>query len=162
MAQSVYEFSLNDINGDELPLQSFTGKVVLIVNTASECGFTKQYSELEGLYNRFKDRGLVILGCPCNQFGGQEPGSEQQIAAFCQLNFGVSFPLSKKLDVKGDKADPLFQYLTHQAPGLLGSKNIKWNFTKFLINRQGQVVERFAPMTKPEKLASQIEALLAQ
>jgi len=162
MAESVYEFSLHDINGDELPLQTFAGKVLLIVNTASECGFTKQYRELETLYNQFKDQGLVILGCPCNQFGGQEPGSEKEIADFCQLNFGVTFPLSKKLDVKGDRAAPLFQYLTHQAPGLFGSKKIKWNFTKFLINRQGQVVERFAPITKPENLVRQIETLLAQ
>ncbi len=162
MAQSVYEFSVKDISGEELALQTFAGQVLLIVNTASECGFTKQYSELESLYKQYKDQGLVVLGCPCNQFGGQEPGSDADIVEFCQLNFGVTFPLSQKLEVNGAQAHPLFQYLKHQAPGLLGSEKIKWNFTKFLVNRQGQVVERYATVTKPEKLSRQIETLLAQ
>lgn len=162
MAQSIYEFSVKDISGEELALQAFAGQVLLIVNTASECGFTKQYSELESLYKQYKDQGLVVLGCPCNQFGGQEPGSDADIVEFCQLNFGVTFPLSQKLEVNGAQAHPLFQYLKHQAPGLLGSEKIKWNFTKFLINRQGQVVKRYATVTKPEKLSRQIETLLAQ
>ena len=134
--------------------------MVLIVNTASECGFTYQYEGLEALYQQYKDQGLVILGFPCNQFGHQEKGDNATIGAFCQKNYGVSFPMFAKIEVNGDGAAPLYQQLKSEAPGLLGSKGIKWNFTKFLINRQGKVVKRYAPTTKPEKLKADIVAQL--
>ncbi|MEX3556659.1 MAG: glutathione peroxidase [Burkholderia gladioli] len=133
---------------------------MLIVNTASECGFTPQYAGLQQLHERFGSRGLAVLGFPCNQFDGQEPGDAAQIGAFCEQRFGVSFPLFEKIDVKGEQAHPLFRWLTEEAPGLLGTKAIKWNFTKFLVGRDGKVVKRYAPQTKPEEIATDIEALL--
>ena len=147
---------------DEKPqsLCQYAGKVLLVVNTASKCGFTPQYKGLENVWQQYKDKGLVVLGFPCNQFGKQEPGNEGAISEFCELNFGVSFPLFKKIDVNGSDAHPLFVQLKKQAPGLLGSKGIKWNFTKFLIGRDGQVVKRFGPTTKPQDLTQEIEALL--
>jgi glutathione peroxidase len=157
---SIYEFSANRLNGAPESLDAYRGRVLLIVNTASECGFTPQYAGLQALYERFKDRGFVVLGFPCNQFGGQEPGEGEQIASFCQKNYGVDFPMFEKIDVNGDDAHPLYRYLKSQAKGVLGTEAIKWNFTKFLVDREGRVVGRFAPTTKPEELASQIEALL--
>ena len=147
---------------DEKPqsLCQYSGKVLLVVNTASFCGFTPQYKGLESVWQQYKDKGLVVLGFPCNQFGKQEPGDEGAISEFCELNFGVSFPLFKKVDVNGSDAHPLFVQLKKRAPGLLGSQGIKWNFTKFLIGEDGKVVKRFAPTTKPEELSSEIEALL--
>lgn len=145
-----------------MPLSAYAGKVLLVVNTASQCGFTPQYSGLEQLWREYRDRGLVVLGFPCNQFGGQEPGTADDIGAFCQKNFGVSFPLSEKVDVNGPNAHPLFKFLCEQAPGLLGSKPVKWNFTKFLVDRRGNVVSRYAPTTKPADLAPEIERLLTQ
>jgi glutathione peroxidase len=134
--------------------------VLLIVNTASKCGFTPQYKDLQALYEEEKENGLTVLGFPCNQFGGQEPGSSNDIEQFCELNYGVSFPMFAKVDVKGEHAHPLFTYLTEQAPGLLGSKGIKWNFTKFLVNRQGEVVKRYAPQTAPKDIQKDIKELL--
>ena len=136
------------------------GKVVLVVNTASKCGFTPQYAGLEKLHNAYAERGLVILGFPCNQFGHQEPGSEEEIGEFCQLNYGVTFPMHAKVDVNGKAAHPLFEHLKKEAPGVLGSKSIKWNFTKFLVDRQGNVVKRYGSKTKPSALKAEIEALL--
>jgi len=141
-------------------MADYTGKVLLIVNTASHCGFTPQYAGLEALYQRYRERGLVVLGFPCNQFGSQEPGDAEEIAGFCQKNYGVSFPMFAKIEVNGDDAHPLYQYLKKAAPGLLGSEAIKWNFTKFLVNRQGEVNERYAPATAPESIANDIEKLL--
>lgn len=146
--------------GEERSLQDFAGKVVLVVNTASKCGFTPQYQGLEALYQKYRERGFEILGFPCNQFGGQEPGDSAAIGSFCERNYGVTFPLFAKVDVNGDNAHPLFRHLKHQAPGVFGSESIKWNFTKFLIARDGRVVKRFAPKDKPESLAAAIEALL--
>ena len=156
----VFDFTLRSLEGQPLPLSQFEGKVMLIVNTASECGFTPQYAGLEALHREYEARGLVVLGCPCNQFRNQEPGDAAQIANFCETRFGVSFPMSAKLDVKGPGADPLFQYLCAAAPGLLGTQAIKWNFTKFLASRDGSTVERYAPTTAPSELRSRIEALL--
>jgi glutathione peroxidase len=150
------------LNGTEQDLSAYAGKVVLVVNTASKCGFTYQYEELESMYNAYKDKGLVILGFPCNQFGKQEPGSEAEIGAFCQKNYGVSFPMFSKIEVNGDNAAPLYRELKKAAPGLMGTKAIKWNFTKFLINRKGDVVRRYASATKPEELLTDIETELAQ
>ena len=147
-------------NGEVISLANRLGKVLLVVNTASKCGFTPQYQGLEGLWQKYRDRGFEVVAFPCNQFGGQEPGSADEIASFCEVNFGVSFPLMAKVDVNGDDAAPLFEWLKGQAPGLMGSKAIKWNFTKFLIDRQGKVVRRYAPTHKPEKLEGDIEALL--
>ena len=157
---NVYDFKAKTIRGEEISLADYAGKVLLIVNTASKCGFTPQYKDLQELHMKYKDQGLVIAGFPCNQFGHQEPGDESAISEFCELNFGVSFPLFKKIDVNGSDAHPLFVQLKKQAPGLLGSKNIKWNFTKFLIGRDGLQVKRFAPTTKPQDLTQEIEALL--
>ena len=163
MSETIYSFSADLLDETRpLNLQDYAGKVVLIVNTASECGFTPQYAGLEKLWQDYRVRGLVVLGFPCNQFGGQEPGTPQEIGAFCQKNFGVTFPLAAKVDVNGPDAHPLFKFLTERAPGLLGSKAIKWNFTKFLVDRRGSVVSRHAPTTKPEDLAQEIERLLAQ
>lgn len=148
------------MDGQEKSLADFGGKVWLVVNTASECGFTSQYKGLEALWQRYRDQGLVVLGFPCNQFGSQEPGDEAQIAAFCERNFGVSFPLFAKVEVNGGDAHPLFVELKKRAPGLLGSKAIKWNFTKFLIAEEGASVERFASNTPPQALTERIEALL--
>ena len=149
--------------GEDKPVnlcETYKGKVVIIVNTASKCGFTPQFEGLEKLYSTYKDRGLVVLGFPCNQFGGQEPGDEQQIATFCQTRFAVTFPMFAKVEVNGAQAHPLFQFLTQAKPGILNTESIKWNFTKFLINRQGEVVGRYAPTTKPSDLLAEIEALL--
>ena len=153
------DFSAIDISGQSVALSQFIGQVVLIVNTASRCGFTPQYAGLEDLYQQFKPHGLVILGFPCNQFAGQEPDDETQIAQFCTTRFGVTFPLFKKIDVNGANAHPLFVFLKQEATGLLGSGAIKWNFTKFLIDKKGNVVRRYAPLTKPSDLAFDIERL---
>lgn len=149
------------LSGEIQDLNQYEGKVVLIVNTASKCGFTGQYEGLESLYEQYKDQGLVVLGFPCNQFGEQEKGADGEIASFCQKNYGVSFPMFSKIEVNGDDAAPLYQELKAQAPGILGTKKVKWNFTKFLVNKQGEVVERYAPTTKPQALQSDIERLLA-
>ncbi len=156
---SVYQFNVPTSGGDEKSLADYQGKVLLIVNSASQCGFTPQYKGLQSLYDQFADSGLVIIAMPCNQFGGQEPGSNAEVQEFCQLNYGLSFPVMGKIDVKGTAQHPLYAYLTSQAGGLI-SAAIKWNFTKFLIDRQGQVVERFAPITKPADIAKYIEKLL--
>jgi glutathione peroxidase len=160
MSADIYAFEVQTITGDKVTLDSYENQVMLIVNTASKCGFTPQYEGLETLYEKYKDKGLAILGFPCNQFGRQEPGSESDIAEFCQLNYGVSFPMFSKVDVNGDDADPLFKYLKKSQKGLLGSEKIKWNFTKFLVNRDGKVIARFAPTVKPKDLAGDIEKLL--
>lgn len=160
MANSVYDFEATDIQGRSTPLSQYQGKVLLIVNTASACGFTPQYKGLQALHEQYADRGLVVLGFPCNQFGAQEKGSDDEIASFCELNFGVSFPLMHKIGVNGDGAHPLYRWLTSEAPGVLGTKSIKWNFTKFLVGRDGQVIRRYAPQDKPEKLADEIQAAL--
>lgn len=164
MSQSdkISSFSLPSLAGEEIRLSAFAGKVLLLVNTASECGFTPQYAGLEKLWQAYRDRGLMVIGFPCNQFGGQEPGTTSEIGAFCERNFGVTFPLTEKVDVNGPQAHPVFRFLTEAAPGLLGSKTVKWNFTKFLVDRSGTQVERFAPTTKPEELVPEIERLLAQ
>lgn len=154
-----YTFTAESLNGTPVSLSDYAGKLVLVVNTASQCGFTPQYAGLEALYNEFSAQGLVILGFPCNQFGGQEPGSAEQIAQTCQINYGVSFPMFAKVDVNGASAHPLFQWLTAALPGWLG-KSIKWNFTKFLIGRDGVPIKRFATITKPEKMADFIRAQL--
>ena len=156
----IYEFSINDAHGKPLSLESFRGKVLLIVNVASKCGFTPQYEGLEKLYETYSGQGLEILGFPCNQFGGQEPGTEQEILQFCTLNFGVKFPLFQKIDVNGKDAHPLFQFLKKEEKGILGTEMIKWNFTKFLVDRDGNVRDRFAPNTTPESLVPEIEKLL--
>jgi glutathione peroxidase len=147
-------------DGEAVSLADRLGKVVLVVNTASKCGFTPQYAGLETLWQRYRDRGFEVIAFPCNQFGKQEPGEADEIAAFCEVNFGLSFPLMGKVEVNGEGAAPLYQWLKAQAPGLLGSKGIKWNFTKFLIDREGRPVRRYAPTDKPEALAGDIEALL--
>lgn len=156
----LYELEATTISGDRVSLEEYKDQAMLIVNTASKCGFTPQYEGLEELYSQYKDKGLVILGFPCNQFGRQEPGSESEIQEFCQLNYGVSFPMFAKVDVNGANADPIFQYLKRAKKGLLGSEKIKWNFTKFLVNRDGEVVGRFAPTVKPEDLKDDVEAAL--
>jgi glutathione peroxidase len=157
---SVYDFEALDIRGKKVPLSRFKGKVMLIVNTASACGFTPQLAGLEALHAQYGENGLVVLGFPCNQFGEQDPGSNTEIAEFCQLNYGVSFPMMAKVDVNGPTATPLFQYLCQEAPGLLGSKSIKWNFTKFLVNKEGQVVRRYAPTDEPKSLSKAVDELL--
>lgn len=156
----LYEFRAKTISGEEQSLQEFKGKVLLIVNVASQCGFTPQYKGLQALYEKFKDQGFEILGFPCNQFGSQEPGSESEIQQFCELNFGVKFPLFSKVDVNGPDAHPLFVFLKDAARGVLGTHAIKWNFTKFLIDRQGNVVQRFAPQEKPESLENAVVSTL--
>ena len=159
-AAALYQFSATRLDGSPLALTDYQGQVLLLVNTASQCGFTGQYAGLEALHRQYGPRGLAVVGFPCNQFGRQEPGSAVEIGAFCQRNYGVSFPLSAKVEVNGEHAHPLWRYLAEQRPGLLGIRAIKWNFTKFLVNRQGEVVARFAPQTTPQALASEIEALL--
>jgi len=154
------EFTAERLQGGMQTLTDYAGKVLLIVNTASHCGFTPQYEGLEALYQRYRERGLVILGFPCNQFGAQEPGAATEIASFCQKNYGVSFPMFARIEVNGDNAHPLYQHLKKAAPGLLGTEGIKWNFTKFLVNRKGEVIKRYASAQAPEALASDIEALL--
>jgi glutathione peroxidase len=162
--QSVYEFSALSIDGHEVPLAQYRGKVLLIVNTASRCGFTPQYAGLESLYAQYKDRGLVVLGFPCNQFGAQEPGAEAEIARFCESNFGVSFPLFARINVNGPEAHPLFKFLKKEKSGLLGvfgMEAIKWNFTKFLVDRRGNAVARYAPAKSPAELRPAVEKLLS-
>ena len=158
---TVYDFDAQSINGKPVALKQFKGKVLLIVNTASACGFTPQFGGLEKLHESYADQGLVVLGFPSNQFGAQDPGSNDEIASFCQLNYGVSFPMMAKIDVNGAQAAPLYQWLSQEAPGLLGSKAIKWNFTKFLVGKDGRVIRRYAPQDAPKKLAGDIEAALA-
>jgi len=161
--QSVYDFSALSVDGREVPLKQYKGNVLLIVNTASQCGFTPQYAGLETLYAQYKDRGLVVLGFPCNQFGAQEPGTEAEIAQFCELNYGVSFPMFAKIDVNGPRAHPLYQFLKSEKSGIfgvIGFEAIKWNFTKFLVDRSGDVVARFAPSTTPAELGPAVEKLL--
>ncbi|MBN3553687.1 glutathione peroxidase [Fictibacillus nanhaiensis] len=157
---SVYDFSVETIKGEKTNLDTYKGDVLLIVNTASKCGFTPQYKGLQSIYESHKEQGLSVLGFPCNQFGAQEPGSSDEIMEFCELNYGVNFPMFAKVDVNGDGAHPLFKYLAAEAPGILGSKAIKWNFTKFLVDRNGQVVKRFAPTDKPETIEKHIQELL--
>ena len=158
---SVYDFSAQSGAGKTVKLSKFKGKVMLIVNTASQCGFTPQFAGLEELHQSFAAKGLVLLGFPCNQFGAQDPGSNEEIAEFCALNFGVSFPMMGKIEVNGPQATPLYRWLSKEAPGLLGSESIKWNFTKFLTGRDGQVLKRYAPQDAPKSLAKDIEAALA-
>ncbi len=158
---SVYDFEARDIRGKQIALKKYSGKLLLIVNTASSCGFTPQYKGLQALHEKYGSKGLVVLGFPCNQFGAQESGTEEEIVSFCDMNFGVSFPLMGKVEVNGANAEPLYKWLCEEAPGLLGSKAIKWNFTKFLVGRDGQVIKRYAPQDTPESLAKDIEAALA-
>ncbi len=160
MTSNTFDFSCKTSNGEDTSLEEYRGKVLLVVNTASKCGFTPQFARLEELHEKYKDQGLQIIGFPCNQFGKQDPGSNEEITEFCQLNYGVSFPMMGKIEVNGSGADPLYKHLKSEAPGALGTRAIKWNFTKFLVNRDGEVVKRFAPATTPEKLESEIEALL--
>ena len=156
----VYDFEAQPMSGAPVSLSQYEGRVLLIVNTASACGFTPQFAGLEALHQQYADRGLVVLGFPCNQFGRQDPGSNEEIAGFCQRNYGVSFPMMAKIDVNGAEATPLYRWLTAEAPGILGTQAIKWNFTKFLVGRGGQVIRRYAPTDKPESLARDIEAAL--
>lgn len=158
---TVYDFETLDIAGRPVALAQFKGRPLLIVNTASACGFTPQFAGLEELHKTYGGQGLVVLGFPCNQFGRQDPGSNEEIGAFCQKNYGVSFQMMGKIDVNGDGAHPLYQWLTREAPGLLGTKAIKWNFTKFLVGKDGEVRKRYAPTDKPESLGQDIEAALA-
>ena len=160
-AHTVYDFEARQINGQNIALSEFRGQVMLIVNTASQCGFTPQFGGLEELHKTYGGKGLAVLGFPCNQFGGQDPGADIDIASFCQVNYGVSFPMMSKVDVNGPAAHPLYQWLRAEAPGLLGSQSIKWNFTKFLIGKDGKVIKRYAPLDKPADLAKDIEAALA-
>jgi len=159
---NVYDFSAQTLTGKARKMSDFKGSVLLVVNTASKCGFTPQYAGLEALYKKYKDKGLVVLGFPSNQFGEQEPGQDTEIAEFCEVNYGVTFPMFAKVDVNGKGAHPLFKYLTSTRKGLLGSEAIKWNFTKFLVGRDGTVLERYAPTTKPEDIAADIEKELAR
>ncbi|MDI1269064.1 MAG: glutathione peroxidase [Polaromonas sp.] len=158
---SIYDFEARQINGQDIALSQFKGKVMLIVNTASKCGFTPQFGGLEELHKAYTGKGLVVLGFPCNQFGAQDPGADGEIAEFCQVNYGVSFPMMGKIDVNGPAAHPLYKWLSSEAPGLLGSKAIKWNFTKFLVGKDGQVIRRYAPTDKPADLAKDVETALA-
>lgn len=157
---AIYDYTARTLGGQETSLSEFKGKVLLIVNTASKCGFTPQYQGLQTLHDNFADRGLQVLGFPCNQFGHQEPGDAEQIGAFCEKNFGVTFPMFEKIDVNGRDAHPLYRFLKAESPGLFGTQAIKWNFTKFLVDRDGNVVSRYASKDKPESLADDIEALL--
>ena len=158
---SVYDFEALGIDGQAVQLSQYKGQVMLIVNTASACGFTPQFTGLEKLHQQYGDKGLAVIGFPCNQFASQDPGDDTQIANFCQKNYGVSFQMMSKIKVNGDSAHPLYQWLTAEAPGILGSKAIKWNFTKFLIGKDGRVVKRYAPQDAPAKIAQDIEAALA-
>lgn len=159
---TVHDFTANSLTGTPIDLATYRGKVLLIVNTASECGFTPQYKGLEQVYQQFRDKGVEVLGFPCNQFGGQEPGGAEEIGAFCEKNYGVSFPLFEKVAVNGNDAHPLFKHLKHEAPGLMGSEAVKWNFTKFLVRKDGTVYKRYAPQTEPKDLMKDIETLLAE
>ncbi|MFJ4289262.1 glutathione peroxidase [Cupriavidus sp. NPDC089707] len=158
---NIYQFEANSLSGQPVALTQFQGKVLLVVNTASECGFTPQYAGLQKLYEEYRERGLEVLGFPCNQFGKQEPGDAQQIGQFCESRFSVSFPMFGKIDVNGEQAHPLYRWLTTEKRGVLGTQGIKWNFTKFLVRRDGTVYERYAPTTKPEELRKDIETLLS-
>ena len=159
---TLYQFTAKRLNGAVEPLEQYQGQVLLIVNTASKCGFTPQFAGLEQLYQRYKAQGFSVLGFPCNQFGGQDPASNREIGEFCQVNYGVSFPMFEKIEVNGEYTHPLFQYLKTQATGLLDTEMIKWNFTKFLVAKDGTVIKRFAPTTKPEDIAGDIEKLLVE
>jgi len=158
---TIYDFEALSIDGQPVSIEQFRGQAMLIVNTASACGFTPQFAGLEKLHQTYGGKGLAVLGFPCNQFGSQDPGSNEEIGAFCQRNYGVSFPMMSKIEVNGADAHPLYRWLTAEAPGLLGSKAIKWNFTKFLVGKDGRVIKRYAPQDAPEKLAKDIEAALA-
>ncbi len=158
---SLYDITVNDISGNPVKLDTFKDKVLLIVNTASKCGFTPQYDGLEELYEKHKDKGLVVLGFPCNQFGGQEPGDSNEIQEFCQVRFNIKFPMFEKLEVNGANEHALYSFLKEKAPGLMGSKKIKWNFTKFLVSKDGSKIERYAPTTKPEAIEKDILNLLS-
>jgi glutathione peroxidase len=162
MAANIYEFTTKSLEGQDVALSAYSGKVMLIVNTASQCGFTPQYAELETLHEKYSPNGLVVIGFPCNQFGGQEPGNSDEIKTFCERNYGVSFPMMHKIDVNGEHTDPIYQYLKDAAPGVLGSEAIKWNFTKFLIGKDGKVVKRYAPTVKPLDITGDIESELAK
>lgn len=159
---SLPELSVKTIAGESLPLSTYQGKVLLVVNVASKCGFTNQYKGLQALHQEFSEQGLVVIGFPCNQFGHQEPGNEESIKSFCELSYGVTFPMFAKVDVNGAQADPLYQWLKNSRPGLLGTEAIKWNFTKFLVGRDGTVLKRFAPNSAPDALRADIEATLLQ
>ena len=159
---TIFDIAADSLSGAPVNLGQYRGQVLLIVNTASQCGFTPQYKGLEAVYEQFKDKGAIVLGFPCNQFGSQEPGTADEIGAFCEKNFGVTFPLFAKIDVNGAGAHPLFKKLKKDAPGLLGTEAIKWNFTKFLVRKDGTVYKRYAPATKPEELVADIEKLLAE
>jgi len=161
MTDSIYQFSAQNNKGETVELNDFQNKVMLIVNTASACGFTPQYKGLQSLYGEYQSQGLEVLAFPCNQFKQQEKGNNEEIQQFCDLTFNIKFPLFDKIDVNGDNAHPLFTFLKAQAPGILGSKSIKWNFTKFLVNKEGTVIQRYAPTTKPESIKADIEKLLA-
>lgn len=161
MSDNIYQFTVKNNKGDDVNLDEYKGKVLLIVNTASKCGFTPQYKGLQALYDEFKDQEFEVLGFPCDQFGNQEPGSDGEIAEFCEMNFGVSFPLFSKLDVNGANAAPVFTHLKKEAPGLMGSKSIKWNFTKFLVGKDGKAIKRYGSNTKPEAIKSDIDAALS-
>tara|TARA_B100001750_G_scaffold234154_1_gene235156 strand:+ start:505 stop:1005 length:501 start_codon:yes stop_codon:yes gene_type:complete len=158
--KNIYTFSCIDSSGEKISLSKYSGKALLVVNTASKCGFTPQYQGLQDLYKEYSDKGLEILGFPCNQFGNQEPGTDEEISNFCSLKYDITFPLFSKIEVNGPGAHPLFKYLTSSKPGLLGSEKIKWNFTKFLINKNGEPVKRFSPQTKPEQISSDITDLI--
>jgi len=159
-SETAYDFTAETLDGQPAPLDAYRGKVLLIVNTASKCGFTPQYAGLEALWKKYQDRGLAVLGFPCNQFGAQEPGDSAEIANFCSLTYDVSFPMMAKIDVNGAKVHPLYAWLKHQKRGLLGSESVKWNFTKFLIDRQGSVIARYGPTVEPKDLERAIEAAL--
>jgi glutathione peroxidase len=160
MSPSIYDFSANSLEGQPVPLSTFKDKVLLIVNTASQCGFTPQYQGLQSIHSKYENQGFAVLGFPCNQFGQQEPGSASEIQSFCETRFGVTFPLFEKVDVNGSNAHPLFKYLTKAAPGIFGTEGIKWNFTKFLVDRSGKVIKRYPSTTKPEDIEKDIQALL--
>lgn len=161
MPRTIHDFKVQDASGQEFNLSQLKGKAVLVVNVASKCGFTPQYDGLEALYRKYKDRGFEIIGFPCNQFGEQEPGSDAEIQQFCRMNHGVTFPVMAKIEVNGKSAAPIYEFLKSSAPGVLGTEAIKWNFTKFLIAKDGTVLERYAPQTQPEKISSDIEKALA-
>lgn len=160
MSETIYSFTVKDASGTDVPLVRYKGQVVVVVNVASKCGYTPQYTGLESVFEQFKDQGLVVLGFPCNQFGAQEPGSNEEIQSFCTLNYGVKFPVMDKVDVNGSNAAPLFQWLKESAPGILGTEMIKWNFTKFLIGKDGQVLKRFAPKDEPQDMIADIKKAL--
>lgn len=160
MKKSFFDFTVKDDKKQDFNLSQFKGKPVLVVNVASKCGFTPQYKGLEELYQQFKDQGLVILGFPCNQFGSQEPGSNEEIQSFCQMNYGVSFPVLDKVDVNGENTAPVYEFLKSEAPGIFGTEVIKWNFTKFLINKDGAVIKRYAPNTEPKDIAADVKKSL--